>query len=148
MAGWLVVLVVTNCLTVAALVTVRRRDRLPLEDHEDVFTAPRPPGVTNRSRRLITIEVLNPIELVSTRGRMAGLASSLAPGIARRMVYDRVLKTLRRELADKQVIADVRLHELRPLPTRTPTGETSLTDPDLLDEVLPVELDTLPDDQE
>ena len=123
MAGWLVVLLVTNATSLAALVLVLRRRDAPdaeLDDGAEVFVAPRPAGVASRSRRLITIEVLNPIELVGSRGRMASIAGSLAPGLARRLVYDQVLKTLRRELADKQVVADVRLHQLRPL--ARPTG--------------------------
>jgi hypothetical protein len=115
-AGWLALLLVTNLLTLVALVVLWRRNRadVAVEQADDVFTAPRPAGAGTRSRHLITIEVLNPIELVGTRGRVAGLAGSLAPGLARRVVYDQVLKTLRRELAGKQVVADVRLHQLRP----------------------------------
>ena len=118
MAGWIVFLVLTNLLTLGALALLwhRHRGPAPSEDTHDVFTAPRPGSVTSRSRRLITIEVLNPIELTATRGRMASLAGSLVPGLARRVVNDQVLKTLRRELADKRVVADVQLHHLRPVP--------------------------------
>ena len=123
MAVWIVVLLVTNALTLlalAALWSLRRRDHSPTAEADEVFSAPRPAGVTGRSRRLITIEVLNPIELVGTRGRVMGLAGSLAPGIARRLVYDQILKTLRRELADKHVVADVRMHQLRPASSSAP----------------------------
>lgn len=156
MAVWLVVLVLTNSLTLAALVVMRRRDKVLAEDVDEVFSAPRPSGVTTRSRRLITIEVLNPIELVGTRGRMAGLVGSLAPGIARRAVYDQVLKTLRRELANKQVVADVRLHELRPVPrvVMPPlAGETeAVAGPEsvelgIVDDVVVLDLETVDDDQ-
>ncbi|MCW2495202.1 hypothetical protein [Jatrophihabitans sp.] len=118
------VLVVTNLACLTALVLVLRRPQPEPTDPDETFTAPRPPGLTGRSRRVITIEVLNPIELVGSRGRIAGLAGSLAPGIARRLVYDQVLKTLRHELADKQVLADVRLHRLQPKPAarREPTS--------------------------
>jgi len=144
--GWVVLLVVTNVLSLGAVLVLRRRT--PLEaDGEDAFTAPRPAGVTARSRRLITIEVLNPIELVGTRGRVAGLAGSLAPGLARRVVYDQVLKTLRRELADKQVVADVRLHHLRPQ-TAVETPPALVTEPVLeVDEVVPVDLTKIDGDQ-
>jgi len=141
-----VLLVVTNGLTLVALAALWRRKH-GADDSEDVFTAPRPTGVTGRSRRLITIEVLNPIELVSTRGRVAGLAGSLAPGLARRVVYDQVLKTLRRELANKQVVADVRLHHLRPIET----AEAPVLAPEGMqtevDEVVPVDLTTIDEDQ-
>jgi hypothetical protein len=143
-AGWLVVLIVTNAASLAALVFGLRRRGLEEEpaDGAEVFVAPRPAGVTTRSRRLITIEVLNPIELVGSRGRVASLAGSLAPGIARRLVYDQVLKTLRRELADKQVVADVRLHQLRPLP-RPVAVPVETAEVEIVDEVSPIDLDHL-----
>jgi ABC-type enterobactin transport system permease subunit len=157
-AGWLALLIVTNLLTVALLIVRGRRRRVAElgDDVAEVFTAPRPSGVTTRSRRLITIEVLNPIELVGTRGRVAGLAGSLAPGLARRLVYDQVLKTLRRELADKQVVADVRLHQLHPVrkpppvsgiaTTAEPAGGTAETATEV-DEVSTVDLADVDTDQ-
>ena len=153
MAVWVVLLVVTNGLTLTALAVLWRRGH-GLGPSEDVFTAPRPGGVTTRSRRLITIEVLNPIELVSTRGRVAGLAGSLVPGLARRVVYDQVLKTLRRELADKQVVADVQLHHLRPVAIDTPAIDTPAigtpgfeAPPTEVDDVVPLDLEAVADDQ-
>lgn len=145
MAGWIVFLVLTNLGTLAALALLWRRHHGPAPA-EDVFTAPRPRGGTTRDRRLITIEVLNPIELTASRGRMASLAGSLVPGLARRVVYDQVLKTLRRELADKQVIADVQLHHLRPVskpvvgPALAPPGFDDVPE---IDEVIAVDLDEI-----
>jgi hypothetical protein len=49
--------------------------------------ARRPGTSTSSVRRLITIEILNPIELAGARGRWAGLAGSLAPGLTNRVVY-------------------------------------------------------------
>lgn len=169
MAVWLVVLVLTNVATLSVLWWRHRRDEHATPELDEVFSAPRPAGVTGRSRRLITVEVLNPIELVSTRGRVAGLAGSLAPGIARRVVYDQILKTLRRELADKHVVADVRLHQLRPTTPaaaaaaaviqpgpaspattteypaddrpRVSPSTPAVTEPATLDEVTPIDLD-------
>jgi hypothetical protein len=117
----LVVLIVTNLVTLG-LVLLPRLQQHPVAADADseTFTAPRPAGVSGRSRRLITIEILNPIELVSSRGRIAGLAGSLAPGFARRMVYDQTLKILRRELEEQQVLADVRLHTVQPRQLREP----------------------------
>ena len=150
MAVWLVVLVLTNALTLGWIYLRWRRDHRTSGEVDEVFTAPRPAGVTTRTRHLITIEVLNPIELVGARGRVAGLAGSLAPGIARRFVYDRVLKTLRRELADKQVLADVQLHQLhrvdRPVSGIEVTGfKAPELDaiPEAVDEVSEIDLDEL-----
>jgi hypothetical protein len=141
-----IVLVVTNLVTLTALYLQRRRSVADAADGSEVFEAPRPPGATGRNRRLITIEVLNPIELATTRGgRVAGLASTLAPGLTRRIVYDQTLKTLRRELDDKGVHADVRLHSLRPAGTTAPEGGRTTVDPSVLevtvvDEVAPLDL--------
>src|SRR4051794_2184605 len=76
--------------------------------------AMRPPTSTTSTRRIITIEILNPIELAGTRGRLAGIAGSLAPGITRRVVYDQAIKNLRRQLAEERVVADVRVHTVSP----------------------------------
>jgi hypothetical protein len=65
------------------------------------------------TRRLISIEILNPVELAGTRGRVLGVAGSLAPGLTRRIVYDQVAKILRSQLGERQVVADVRVHTLR-----------------------------------
>jgi hypothetical protein len=73
----------------------------------------RPAVSTSATRRVITIEILNPIELAGTRGRLAGIAGSLAPGVAPRMVYDQAMKLVRRQLAQEKVVADVRLHIVR-----------------------------------
>lgn len=93
------------------------------------------------TRRVISVEVLNVIELARTRGRLAGLAGSLVPGLTARIVYDQTIKTMRRQLVEEQVVADVRLHTLRPLPPARPAKRalraaepTSVDDPPTLDE--------------
>jgi hypothetical protein len=109
-----------------------------------MFEAPRPPGVAERGRRLITIEVLNPLELASTRaGRLAGLAGTLAPGLTRKLVYDQVYKTLRRELNRMGVHADVRVHSLRSVPRPKPAArpDDRVVDAVVVDEVAPLDLD-------
>jgi hypothetical protein len=65
-------------------------------------------------RRVITVEIRNPIELAGSRGWLARVAGSLAPGTTHRVVHDMVLKSLRRGLAEQQVDADVRLHVIEP----------------------------------
>jgi hypothetical protein len=146
-----IVLLVTN--VISALLLVRRlRPGAPDGDAVEVFEAPRPPGVNERNRRLITIEVLNPLELATARGgRIAGLAGTLAPGLTRRLVYDRVFKTLRIELDKMAVHADVRLHTLRavarPQPSApamphqaTRTDNERVVDAVVVDEVAPLDL--------
>ena len=76
--------------------------------------APSPPVAAGTTRRLISIEILNSRELAGTRGRLAGLAHTVVPGLTRRVVYDQVVKILREQLIAQQVDADVRVHVLRP----------------------------------
>lgn len=112
-------LVATNVATLALLWRAHRRHVDPADTAVESALAPaRPSGVTGRTRRVISIEIMNPIELAGARGRMAGIAGSLAPELTRRFVYDRTLKTLRTQLREQHVVADVRLHTLRPEPQR------------------------------
>jgi len=111
------VLIGTNLLTLGLLV----RWRLRPVDHpapDPVVAASieamRPAASSSSTRRIITIEILNPIELAGTRGRLAGIAGSLAPGITRRIVYDQAIRNLRHQLVQEHVVADVRLHTVNP----------------------------------
>ncbi|WP_375481965.1 hypothetical protein [uncultured Jatrophihabitans sp.] len=127
MLALLVVLVVllalTTALAVVALVLLVRRPPAWLLERVlevDATAAaaldrtPRPPTVAGMTRRLISVEILNALELAGTRGRLASIAGSLAPGITRRIVYDQTLKILKEQLVAQQVRADVRLHVLKP----------------------------------
>ncbi len=76
--------------------------------------APPPRQSSSATRRVISVEILNPVELAGTRGRLAGIAGSIAPGLVRRIVYDQTIKTMRRQLAEQGVVADLRLHTVRP----------------------------------
>jgi hypothetical protein len=113
-----IILVVTNLVTLGVLGWfLLRPTEQPAPDEKLARAISAAAGASSSSvasRRLITVEVLNPIELAGTRGRLVGIAGSLAPGITRRLVYDQVLKTLRRKLSEERVVADVRLHVFRP----------------------------------
>jgi hypothetical protein len=116
-----IVLVLTNLATLGAALYLRARPAEPAPGGGpavEAALAATPAAVTVQgTRRMISIEILNPIELAGTRGRVMGIAGSLAPGLTRRIVYDQIVKTLRAELAEKQVVADVQLHVLRPAAT-------------------------------
>ena len=114
-----VLLCCTNLITASALVRSHRsRSAVPVREVSAVLgDGPSPVGTGTRTRRVITVEILNPLELAANRGRVAGIAGSLAPGLVRRMVHDQTLKRLQRELAAQRVAADVRLHTLRPVVT-------------------------------
>lgn len=98
--------------------------------------SPRPAGAPAGTRRLISIEILNPIELAGTRHRLLGIAGSLAPGLTRRVVYDQVLRIIKQQLDEQHVVADVRLHTLRPAPAPggTPVDEVRRVDLGAVDE--------------
>jgi hypothetical protein len=147
-----VVLVVTNLVTLAALGMAVRRRRRDDPSETEVFAAPRPAGVSGRDRRLITVEILNPIELATARGgRVAGLAGTLAPGLTRRIVYDQTLRILRRELTGKDVLADVRVHILRtvdkhavPKQPAPDPQRSNVVDATVVDQVAPLDLRDAP----
>jgi hypothetical protein len=113
-----IVLVVTNLAALAALAYVAFGP--PTQPAPDpavarVLNAGLPITSTSATRRVISIEILNPLELAAaTRGRLAGIAGSIAPGLIRRVVYDQTVKQLRRQLGEEHVAADVRLHIVRP----------------------------------
>jgi hypothetical protein len=72
---------------------------------------------TGRPRRFISVEVHNPIELAGTRGRIAGLAGSLVPGLTRRIVYDQIVKQMRALFVENGVVAEVHVHSVHHAPT-------------------------------
>jgi hypothetical protein len=136
-----VVLAATNLVTLGVLVGRTRTRRVPGETAE-MFEAPRPAGVHAADRRLITVELLNPIELATARGgRMATLAGTVAPGLTRRVVYEQTLRILRKELRDKDVLADVRVHALRTVPKQdVPQRRAGIVDATVVDQVAPLDL--------
>ncbi|HEV7193669.1 MAG TPA: hypothetical protein VGN35_10730 [Jatrophihabitantaceae bacterium] len=124
MAAFVIALVLTNVATLVALVVVSRRHRScsdePVDERvsEVLASSIRPLGPPSasagRARRVISVEILNPIELAGVRGRVFGIAGSLVPHLTRRIVYDQTVRQLREQLAAHQVVADVRVHVLPP----------------------------------
>ena len=147
-----VLLTVTNVVTAAAWAYARWRAQVAEQPRdEQVQTAlaalARQGAPDARTRQFISIEVLNPLELAGSRGRLLGLAGSVAPGLTRRMVYDQTVKELKRQLVTQQVIADVHVHTVRPVDTgrapRTPQDARTITatPANFVDEIdVPVEL--------
>jgi hypothetical protein len=113
----IIVLALTNVITLGALAwyALRPVEHAVAEAAVARALADRRPGPSSTSvRRVITIEILNPIELAGSRGRWAGIAGSIAPGLINRVVYDQAIKLVRQQLAKHNVVADVRLHLLTP----------------------------------
>ena len=142
MLALVIVLAATNLVTLGALVALYRLLDGRAADRPDPLAAAALDATptagatsTSRTRRLISIEVLNPIDLARSRGRLAGLAGSVAPRLTRRVVNDQVVKILREQLVEQQVVADVRLHTVHP------AGHAATAAPTVYaDEVAPVDL--------
>lgn len=64
--------------------------------------APTPPA-------LITVEILNPMELAQRESRLAQAFGSLAPALIRRRVYDIVAQRLTEQIRAQGVEADIRV---------------------------------------
>jgi hypothetical protein len=127
---FLTILVVTNLVTLGVLAWfVLRPVKHPRPDAVVArgVEIRRPATSTSSIRRVITIEILNPIELAGSRGWWAGVAGSLAPGLTNRVVYDEAIKLVRTQLADHDVVADVRLHVFDPATLNASDGPTTLT---------------------
>jgi hypothetical protein len=114
-----VLLVITNLLTAGVAVYLHLRTApVVAPDDERVRAAlaslAEQGAASARVRQFISVEILNPIELATTRGRLLGLAGSFAPGFTRRLVYDQTVKELKRQLLAQHVVADVHVHTVRP----------------------------------
>ncbi len=75
------------------------------EELEAAFTAGK--------RRVITIEILNPLELATTRSRFGGVAGAVAPRALRKLVYEQTVKEMKLQMVDEGVVAEVGLHAAR-----------------------------------
>lgn len=68
--------------------------------------------VKGQGDMILTVEVLNPIELARQNSRIGSQLASVAPRLVRRRVYERVADELAAELADRGVEADVKVQRL------------------------------------
>ena len=83
-----------------------------IDDH--ITQPPPPPAVLQGARsvakgRVLTIEILNPLELASSQNWVAGIASSLAPALVTKIVYERAAKMMKEELGKFGVEAVVQI---------------------------------------
>lgn len=123
MGALLVLLLVTNLASLGVIGWLLLRS--PAGEPDAVVTAAierttRPAGALG-VRRVITIEMLNPVQVASSRGKVAGLAGSLAPALVKRVVIDQTVRQIKRDMQANDVIADVRLHTIRPAPAAPAT---------------------------
>lgn len=74
----------------------------PASEVRNLLGQPRP--------RLISIEILNPMQLAAHHNAFAGLLGNIAPGVIRHEVHRQVVRILKAELAKQEVAAEVRIH--------------------------------------
>ncbi|NYI77551.1 hypothetical protein [Nocardioides panzhihuensis] len=60
--------------------------------------------------RLLSIRILNPLELASAQTKAATMLHRVRPALLSKMVYDQAAESLRERLADEGVVAEVRVH--------------------------------------
>ena len=68
---------------------------------------PAPPVPAVPSRPIITIEILNPLELAASQVRAASLVGSWRPDMITKIVYDEAAKQIIAQLAEEGVVAEV-----------------------------------------
>jgi hypothetical protein len=59
---------------------------------------------------LLSIEILNPIEVAAQHSSLAGTFGNLTPGLLRRIVYERTQAIMASKLGEFGIRAEVRLH--------------------------------------
>jgi hypothetical protein len=59
---------------------------------------------------LLSIEILNPMQVAATQSWFASTFGSLTPGLVRRVVYERAVGIVRQEVLKHGLEAEVRLH--------------------------------------
>jgi len=64
-------------------------------------------------RRILAVEILNPIELATTQVKAAGLLGAMRPALLTKVVYDQASKQVVDRLEQEGVLADVRVHAAR-----------------------------------
>jgi len=121
MGAWLIVLGLAAVVAVAAWMAWRLRSLQALvttleQDHRRLTEAwaLMPPDAGSLLPKgpspLISVEILNPVELASKESRFAAPLGAVAPSVIRRLVYERTASILQDELLKYGVQAEVRTH--------------------------------------
>lgn len=112
-----VALIVAACGLTAYVLMRRQAQALELRiadlaaELDTIVDAPPAPPVPNvPSRPIITIEILNPLELASSQVRAAALVGSWRPDMITKIVYDEAVKQIVAQFAEEGVVAEVVIH--------------------------------------
>jgi hypothetical protein len=117
-------LVLAAVLAVACGVLVRqlrdvRRRAQRLETRVTALTPspPLPPDLEASfgagKRRLLVIEILNPIQLARSRSRASTLLAAMAPDRLRKLVIEQTAKEMREQMQAEGVEVEIRVHAAR-----------------------------------
>ncbi|KAA0024765.1 hypothetical protein [Antrihabitans cavernicola] len=117
-AAILVALILNLVLVGGVLLLVRRIHRHSTALSEKVSSTTAlvgiPPqvdsGFSAGKPRLITVEILNPLELAATQNRFAGIAGAVAPERIRKIVYERAALQMTEQLIEQGIDVDVQVH--------------------------------------
>ena len=60
--------------------------------------------------RLLSIRILNPLELASAQTKVATMLHRVRPALLSKMVYEQAAESLRERLTDEGVVAEVKVH--------------------------------------
>jgi hypothetical protein len=65
------------------------------------------------TRRLLVVEILNPLEVALSRNKVAGVVAAMAPERLRRIVLEQASRELVTEMAAEGLEVEVRVHAAR-----------------------------------
>lgn len=65
------------------------------------------------SRRVLVVEILNPLDVALSRNKAAGVLAAMAPDSVRRVVLEQASRELVTEMAAEGVEVEVRVHAAR-----------------------------------
>jgi hypothetical protein len=65
------------------------------------------------ARRVLVVEILNPLDVALSRNKAAGVLAAMAPESVRRVVLEQASRELVTEMAEEGVEVEVRVHAAR-----------------------------------
>lgn len=98
--------------------TLRRQTQALRERVESLGPLPAAPAnvtasLGSRPRRVLVLEILNPVELATAQVRAAALLGAVRPQLLTKIVYDQASKQVVTQLEEQGVLADVTVHVIR-----------------------------------
>lgn len=110
----LALLLAAGCVA-GALLLRRENERLAgrvaaLHEHLDLLRAPADLPAASAGEQLITIAILNPLELAATQTRAATVLHRVRPQLLSRIVHEQAAREIQERLGEEGVVAEVHVH--------------------------------------